>query len=105
MIFKRVTQNSDLKALKNLEMVMNLRSKFNSDRVKDIELNLKCQPTSIERGKVDEMVLTLKNYHMKKPKPMAPDAPRNPYLKRNFKSVQRKKQTAGPKYKNFKLFN
>jgi len=37
MIFKRVSENSDLKALKNLEMVMNLRSRFNSDWVKEID--------------------------------------------------------------------
>lgn len=66
---------------------------------------MKCTHASVDKGAAEQMVLTLKNYHMKKTKPMDADAPRNPYIKRNFKSVQRKKQTAGPKYKNFKLFN
>ncbi len=89
--------------MEKLAPIIALRERFSKSTTQDINENLKHQSwtraQNVKAGK-----LRLKNYRMRRAKEREPGLPKNPYLKRNFKSVQRSKMKDQKKFKSFRLF-
>ena len=101
----QLLRNMDVSAnpasLRSFENYMDIRQRLSQEVV--MNSNLMKRPKSVTLKQTEVTTMRLKNFRIKERKPEDLKLPPNPYLKKNFKSVQRKKYAERAEYREFLL--